>query len=473
LIGLSPDPFMKDASSTARKISLPATSDLFIELTTGASAVDPRRHALLVFCDDEAQLKLLAEDANVVVGREAPSEIVVNDGSVSRQHARFVLRNGVVSVEDLDSRNGTFVRGKRIERSDLSAGDEIRIGRARVVLAVTRDVERRPVAFEPDAAHVVSNDRMKALHRDASSAARANMPVLILGETGVGKELVATAIHREGPRRDKPFVVVNCGAIPAGLVESTLFGHERGAFTGATSRATGVFEKANGGVLFLDEVGELGLNAQAALLRAIDTGRIQRVGGSSETAVNVRVVAATHCDLEGMVIERTFRKDLFFRLSGVVLEVPPLRERRDEIEPLARLFLHKARAEWGARASSVAPDAIALLGSCSWPGNVRQLRHAIERAALLAPGETIRPEHLPDSVLQSQMSQQHVPLEPPIVDLSLREQLERYERRLIEEALRRAAGSRQIAARLLRIPLRTLFRRMNTCGVTDPPRSEE
>ncbi|HEY6558991.1 MAG TPA: sigma 54-interacting transcriptional regulator [Polyangiaceae bacterium] len=443
------------------------------ELLVGLEPPQPdtaRRYALLVFCDRDTQLKPLTAHAPIVLGREPPAEVVVDDPSISRQHARFMLRQGEIWVEDLDSRNGTFVAERRVREQRLEPGDEVSVGRARVVLAATRSgADDAPDSLAPETDVVVQNASMKQLYEQVKRAAQANAPVLILGETGSGKELVASALHRHGVRRDKPLIVVNCGAIPAGLVESTLFGHERGSFTGAVNRAVGVFERAAGGVLFLDEIGELAAPAQAALLRAIDTRRIVRVGGTAEIGVDVNIAAATHCDLSAMVEEGTFRQDLYFRLSGIVLEVPPLRDRVDEIEPLVRLFLHKARAEWGARARDVAPDALRALCSYAWPGNVRQLQHAVERAALLGTGDTIVASALPAYIFQdAAASRTPVSFDAGGVDLALRQQLRRFERALIEEALRRAAGNRQVAAKLLRIPVRTVFRRMRACGlITD------
>ncbi len=447
-------------------VTLTASHELLVGLEPAIQDAGVR-FALLVFCDDDTQLKPLAESVAVVLGRDAPAEIVVDDPSVSRQHARFVLREGEVWVQDLDSRNGTAIAGKRIHEQRLEPGDEVNIGRARVVLAATRKTPAGSGSVPPPSTEpVLENARMKQLYQQAARSAQANAPILILGETGSGKEHVAGAIHREGARSKKPFVVVNCAAIPAGLLESTLFGHERGAFTGAVSRTPGVFERADGGVLFLDEVGELTANAQAALLRAIETQRISRVGASTEISVDVNVVAATHCDLEAMVEEGTFRRDLFFRLSGIVLEVPPLRERTDEIAPLARHFLARARGEWGVRAREFSDEAMLALKAYAWPGNVRQLRHAVERAALLGTGDAIVPSSLPRYIFQDAGSVRAPSLEPPMVDLALRQQLRRYERALNEEALRRAAGDRQVAAKLLRIPIRTVFRRMRAVGIT-------
>jgi DNA-binding NtrC family response regulator len=308
---------------------------------------------------------------------------------------------------------------------------------------------------------VVLNAEMRRLYEQAARAARGRLPVLVLGETGTGKEHLARAVHRESERRCKPFVAVNCAAIAPALLESALFGHERGAFTGAHQRSLGVFERASGGVLFLDEIGDLGAAAQAALLRAIETQRICRVGSSQELAIDVCLVTATHCDLAAMAEEGTFRRDLYFRLNGVQLELLPLRQRTDEIDALACLFLDRACREWGLAAREFAPDAIAALRRCPWPGNVRQLRFAVERAALFASGAMITAADLPAHVRTT--SPQHIE-ESAVVrcvpELGFKQQMRCYERLLIEDALRRASGNRHAAAKLLGLPLRTLFRKL-------------
>ncbi|HEX4351882.1 MAG TPA: sigma 54-interacting transcriptional regulator, partial [Polyangiales bacterium] len=387
--------------------------------------------------------------------------VVVRDPSISRQHVRFRRERDEVWVEDLDSRHGTFVRGRRIERERLAPFDEVSLGDVRVVLAGTEDPSPTHVESS-DPTLVIQNARMRHVYSQAELAARGRLPILVLGETGTGKEHVAQAIHRASPRRDKPLVAVNCAAIAPSLLESALFGHERGAFTGANQRSIGVFERADGGMLFLDEVGDLSANAQVALLRAIETQTICRLGAAKEIRVDVHIVTATHCDLEGMVEEDTFRRDLYFRLNGIQLELPPLRERTDEIEAMARLFLQRACREWNLPARELATDAIEALLACGWPGNVRQLRYAIERAALLARGRVITANDLPEYVRE-----RAAPTASPVLlapDLGLRQQLRRYERMLIDEALRRSGGNRQAAAKLLRVPLRTLFRKMRGPG---------
>jgi transcriptional regulator with PAS, ATPase and Fis domain len=410
---------------------------------------------------------LLEEEATVVVGRDAPCEIVVRDSSISRQHARFTMRNGEVWVEDLDSRNGTLRAGRRLQRERLEPGDEVVAGTARLVLVGTRpeheQEQQQKSGTDAIDDHVIHNAQMKTLYEDVARISRTDVPVLILGESGSGKEHVATAVHRHGARKDGPFVIFNCAAIAPSLLEATLFGHERGAFTGAVGKSMGMFERANGGTLFLDEIGELTSSAQAALLRAVESKTICRIGASMDLPIDVRLVAATHCDLEAMVQDGTFRQDLYFRLNGIKVVVPPLRNRADEIDLLVRKFLERARREWDIRAREVHTDAMDALRVYAWPGNVRQLRHAIERAALLSKGNVIRIQDLPEYVLARDVGRKLTPdLVTDLSDLALREQLVKFERALIEEALRRTGGNRRAAARLLRIPVRTLFRKVRT-----------
>jgi DNA-binding NtrC family response regulator len=248
---------------------------------------------------------------------------------------------------------------------------------------------------------ITRSARMQAVLKTAEKAAASAIPVLIEGESGVGKELIARAIHGSGERRTKPFVAVNCGAIPDNLVESTLFGHEKGAFTGATERHAGKFVEASGGTLFLDEVGELPLPAQVKLLRAIQEGEVDPVGGRKSVKVDVRLISASNRNVMTAVKEGRFREDLFYRLHVFPITVPPLRERPEDIADLVRHFLVRFNAEEGKRIRMVAADAMALLCRCSWPGNVRQLENAIFRAVVLAEGDEIGLDELPQLAAQA------------------------------------------------------------------------
>ena len=289
--------------------------------------------------------------------------------------------------------------------------------------------------------------------------------VLITGESGTGKELVAAAIHRQSPRATRPFVSVNSAAIPRDLVESELFGHEKGAFTGASERRIGRFELADGGTLLLDEVGDLGPEAQAKLLRVLETGVIERVGGEKPVRVDVRVLAATNKDLERAVGDGRFREDLLYRLNVVPIRIPPLRDRPVDVPPLVRHFAARLRETLG-RAVSVDAGALQLLGSYAWPGNVRELANLIERLAILSPTGAITAEDVA-RVLAPRGAPADAPGDLP--DLPLTDALDRHERAIIARALSAANGNVAEAARRLATDRANLYRRMRRLGL-EPPR---
>jgi DNA-binding NtrC family response regulator len=276
--------------------------------------------------------------------------------------------------------------------------------------------------------------------------------VLITGETGSGKEMAAKLIHARSTRRQRPFVVVECAALQESLLQSELFGHERGAFTGADRAKPGLFEVAHGGTIFLDEIGEVSLATQVKLLRVLDTSTFRRVGATSEIHVNVRVLAATNRDLEAMVRQGLFREDLFYRLSTIRLQLPPLRERRPDIEPLADHFIARINERLGC-AKQLGPAARRILKQHDWPGNVRELQHVIEAAVIVCDGSEILPEHLPAPLRgKTPPASSHDPA--PIATL------EAMERAHIELALRAMSGHRGQAARLLGISERNLYRKL-------------
>jgi two-component system nitrogen regulation response regulator NtrX len=298
--------------------------------------------------------------------------------------------------------------------------------------------------------------------------------VLITGESGTGKELVAAAIHAGGARRDRPFVRVNCAAIPRDLVESEMFGHERGAFTGATERRIGRFELADRGTLLLDEVGDLGAEAQAKLLRAIESGEIERVGGSKPIRVNVRVLSATNKDLTRAVADGTFREDLYFRLNVIPLAIPPLRERPDDIPALVKHFSALHRARTGQPLTSWTTEALDLFGRYRWPGNVRELANIVERLAILHPGREVTGDDIRE-VLPSVPVRLAEPAALPnadLLDASLTDTLDDYERMLITRALSVAGGNIAEAARRLQTDRPNLYRRMKRLGIVEADRGE-
>jgi two-component system, NtrC family, response regulator AtoC len=437
--------------------------------------------ALLVYSNDVVSLLRLALGASLVVGRKFPADFLIEDSGVSRQHARFKHDDQGLLVEDLGSRNGTRVKGEQVQQARLIRGDEVELGGARILIVdgspdpAPGGVPEAPdarslslVNLEPVGAPLAAkSSAMLETIELARRVATFDVPCLIQGETGSGKEVAARLIHEASARRKRPLVVVNCAAIPDSLAESTLFGHERGAFTGATARALGAFERADGGTLFLDEVGELSPSAQADLLRVLETKTFSRVGSAMEVRVDVRVLAATHRDLETMIAEGTFRRDLFYRLNTVVIEVAPLRRRTSDIEPLAELFLTEIEKKHGQR-RTLSDDARACLRGYDWPGNVRELKNVIERAAVLCRSTQIDPQDLPEFV--SNPSAVHVQrslatLPPPEAALALKDRVRDFEAQLIREALEGASGDRTLTAEMLGIPLRTLNHKIKLLGV--------
>ena len=309
---------------------------------------------------------------------------------------------------------------------------------------------------------VLRGPAMAAIHRTLKRIAPARVSLLILGETGVGKDLVASMAHEMSPRAAQPFVRLNCASLPEHLIESQLFGHERGAFTGAISTATGLLEAADGGTIFLDEIGELSPALQPKLLRAIESSEIVRVGGVRPRPIDVRFIAATNRDLAADVAAGRFRRDLFHRLNCVTVTVPALRDRRDEIAPLARRFLASACARFELPQAHLSSDSVGALEEHDWPGNVRELRNVIERAALIATGPFIEPV---DLHLLPTADGGSAPTETSVA-AGARDVTD--ERTRIEAALQRCGGNQSRAAELLGIPRRTLVRRIAKLGFTRP-----
>jgi DNA-binding NtrC family response regulator len=316
------------------------------------------------------------------IGTAASNQLVLSDPRVSRQHLELRVCDQGYLVRDLDSTNGTFYRGARIVEAMIEAGAELRLGDTVLRLEQSGELPL-PVAARPAFGSLVgSAPAMQQVYGLLAAVAPTDATVLILGETGTGKELVAEELHRHSPRRDHAFVVVDCGAIPAGLIESELFGHVRGAFTGALSEQAGAFERAHGGTVFLDEIGEFPLELQSRLLRALDRRAVKRVGGSDYRQVDLRVVAATNRDLRKLVEEGQFRQDLYYRLGVLQIRVPPLRERPEDIPLLARHFLWQSGC--ADPDSVLTREVLAILATRRWRGNVRELRNVIERAAVLS-----------------------------------------------------------------------------------------
>ncbi|MGE5181632.1 MAG: sigma 54-interacting transcriptional regulator [Acidobacteriota bacterium] len=327
-----------------------------------------------------------------------------------------------------------------------------------------RAAASEPAPAEPPAGQpIVIDPAMRRVYSLVERIADTPMTVLILGETGVGKELVAEAIHKRSSRRDKPLIKLNCAALPETLLESELFGYERGAFTGAERRKVGFFEAANGGTLFLDEIGEMPLSLQAKLLRVLERKVITRVGGTTEVATDARLIAATHRDLENEVRAGRFRQDLMFRIGGFTLVVPPLRDRTAEIVPLAEHFARIVAAEQGRAAPAFTDDARDALTGYSWPGNVRELKNAVERALVLA-GDTISAAELPDKLRDAAQR-----VRPTSGSADMRGHLAEVERAAIIAALEAEDQNQTRAARRLGLSRLALIYKMEKYGLKPPP----
>jgi len=475
-----------------------------------ASAVEALRHrasqrrSLVVYHAAGVEIAVLEPGVPVVVGRNPPGGLAVADPSLSRTHARFTWTpGGRVRVEDLGSTNGVWVGGARVPAADVDVRDEVHLGNVLACVRrldpsepVERPVTRVSTGVDPEPTAVAPG--MRALLAMADRVAGSSVPVLLHGETGSGKEVIARYLHERSGRRARPLVCVNCAAIPSQLVESTLFGHEKGAFTGAGLRQKGVFEEADGGTVLLDEIGELSRAAQAALLRVLETRRFARVGSPREIAVDVRVVAATHRDLEAMCQEGSFRLDLYYRLNAVTLTVPPLRDRPEDVEPLARRFLKDMAV---GRSLHLDAGALARLTAHRWPGNVRELRNTMERAAVMMEGDTITAADLPAALGGARGTQlpsidpAPAPPSPVVADLApavaepppavadllredepppgsgdLRARLQEYETQIIAETLRATEGNQSEAARRLGLPIRTLSNKVKALGLKRPAR---
>jgi two-component system, NtrC family, response regulator HydG len=347
---------------------------------------------------------------------------------------------------DLDELKLTIARGLR------HAALEEENARLRALVGCDVDVS----------AIIGTSEPMRRVFEAMALVAPTEATVLILGESGTGKELVAQAIHANSPRRAGPLITVNCAALPEALLESELFGHERGAFTGATERRLGRFELAHGGTIFLDEIGELTPAAQARLLRVLQAQEFERVGGSKTLKVDVRIIAATNKDLEVAVRAGRFREDLLYRLQVFPLSMPPLRERRDDIPLLAEHFLKRYAERHRRRLRGLTPRALDLFMRYDWPGNVRELEHTIERAVILTRGEYITPEELPPTIRALSSDPDAItPQEPPVpVGITLKE----VERELIRKTLEHTGGNRTKAAEILGISRATLHNKLREYG---------
>jgi two-component system response regulator AtoC len=427
------------------------------EASTAAHLAPPRAQRLVVFCDNAHTVFDLPAEGTVLVGRGRDADVRIDDPSVSRLHAALHM-GGRLLLEDMGSANGTKIDGRLLrqkEREPLAIGAIVEVGSVRVIAC------RQP----PGAGDVSSP--MARVRELVERVAPSDLSVVITGETGAGKEVLAEQIHARSLRAQGPLLRINCAALPDSLLESELFGHEKGAFTGAVQAKPGLFESANGGTVFLDEIGDLPGSTQVKILRVLENREALRVGGLRPRAIDVRYVVASHRDLDVAVIQGKFRQDLLFRLSGITIRIPPLRDRGAEIPHITQELLASASARAGKPLMRLSPAAAILLESYRFPGNVRELRQALDRATLLCSETTIGLEHLTfapsGGAAPSPASSEQRAAPQSRLSNDARPEAER-----ISAALEQCGGNQTEAAKVLGISRRTLGKKLDAIGMARP-----
>ena len=400
-----------------------------------------RGRLLIVKGPDRGEAIAIAE-LTLTVGSGAGNDVLLSDPTISRRHLAIEPTPDGVMLRDLGSTNGSFVQGARFQELTLGFGTEVTIGQTTLKYVPSEEqLELAPSDEESYGSLAGRDPKLRKLFRLLADVAASDATVLIEGETGTGKELFAEEIHRHSARRGGPFVVFDCGAVPKELIESALFGHLRGAFTGAVSDRPGAFEEADGGTLFLDEIGELAPEVQPSLLRALDKRAVRPVGGTGYSQVSVRVVAATNRNLRAEIAAKRFREDLYYRLAVVRMHVPPLRERPDDI-PL--LVEHFARQFSGGRQLEVSREELERLRHHAWPGNVRELRNVIDRACALSHGSKLEIDEAFDEKTGAQAGT--VDIDLPFKEAKA-QLIDSFEREYIRAQLKRFEGNLSAAAR--------------------------
>ena len=414
--------------------------------------VGPRRWRIIVADGPDAGLAIERDRGTLVIGTHESVELRLSDPAVSRYHAELsVLPEGVL-IKDLGSRNGVRLSGRRVEQVVLPAGAQVRVGRTTLEVLPCAAVSSSAIG-EPEAfgAFVTVDPDTKPILGQLRLVAKTEATVLIEGDTGTGKEILARALHETSNRAQHPFQIVDCSAVSPGLLESQLFGHLRGAFTGAVEHRQGAFEAAQGGTVFLDELGELPLELQPKLLRVLEAKTVRRLGDTQDRPVDVRFIAATHRNLLSMVSAGSFRQDLYFRVAVVRAKIPPLRERPADVPIVSELLLRKLKGPDAA----LSPAALSALAGYDWPGNVRELRNVIERATALAPSPYIEAKDLFG-----------VEDRNPVEFRAAKEEvLARFERRYAEALLLRHQGNVSSAAREAGISRNALYAIMKRVGL--------
>jgi len=394
----------------------------------------------------------------VTGGRSIISDLVVQDKAVSGTHFEVSARDDGYRLRDLNSRNGIFVGELRIREVFLRPGTVFRIGHTNIQFQTLEDVVEIELSKKDRFdAMLGASPAMREIFAHLEKVAPSDLTCLITGETGTGKEMVARALHNASGRKSKPFVVLDCGSIPRELIESTLFGHEKGSFTGAVGQHIGSFEQAQGGTIFLDEIGELPLNLQVKILRALQEKVVVRVGENRPESVDIRVLTATNRTLDDEIKHGRFREDLYYRLNVVNIHLPPLRDRGEDINVIAKYLLNRYAQEFGGMVKGYSPNATIAIRKFPWPGNIRQLENHIKKACVLADKALLGPEDLG-------LTADVLPAILPLADAK-----EKFQREYINQVLELNNGNRTKTARDLGVDPRTVFRHLEKEGDGEPP----
>ncbi len=396
------------------------------------------------------------DERGLTLGANASNDIVLDDPYVSGFHARVYMKDDRPMVEDVGSRNGVFLGEQKIQAAEATAGAQIRVGQTVMLVAEQNPEQTTTQSGRQSGQMIGKSESIDKLRKVLRRVAASDIPVLLTGETGTGKEVAATLVAELSARSSKPLIVINCGALTRDLVESELFGHEKGAFTGANERKVGAFEAANGGTLFLDEIGELPLDMQPKLLRALENSEVRRLGSPKSFHVDVRIVAATNRKLEEEVAAGRFREDLLHRLNIVTVELPPLRQRVSDIEELAMHFVGAFSP--GGETVALAPAALEKLKGHVWPGNIRELRNTIQRAVLMRMGDAVEQE---DITFAPSSFEHRAAVSEALTSRTLAE----LEKEAITTELIRHKGNKKEAAAALGVSRSTIHRKIEDYGI--------
>ena len=452
---------------------------MIVTRVTNAVAARPRVAAaqLRVVDGPDRGLEIELPPVGVVLGTERSCDVVLTDAFVSRRHCSVAPAAGGFAITDLGSRNGTLIDGVAVGKVVAPPGVVLRLGKTLVqVMPADEVLEIPPSASDRFGGLYGTSQAMRSVFAVLERASKTHAPVLFLGESGTGKELMARGVHDASPRRDGPFVVFDCGASTETLIESDLFGHTKGAFTGAASDRQGAFAAAHGGTLFLDEIGDLPVSLQPKLLRMLEAGEVVPLGGRRPERYDVRIVAATHRDVFGEVARGGFRGDLYYRLAVVEVHVPPLRQRIEDLPVLISMFLERSGAppeRARALAAQVGGPALERLQAYHWPGNVRELRNVITRAVALAgPDDDFQSLPFVLRPTAAAPESQAIRADRPFHEAK-DEMVARFEREYLTDLVQRANGNLSQAARIAGVERKFLYKLLERAGLRSKPTADQ